>query len=146
MKSEKSQKTQITVQITVNAPIRKVWQVWTTADDILQWNTPSADWHTTRAEIDFREKGEFLFRMEAKDGSTGFDYSGMYDRIINHEHIEHTGHDGRQAIIKFIPESGAIRITETFDVDEATPIELQNDFCQGVLNSFKRYTENDTSK
>lgn len=146
MKNDESQKTQITVQIIVNAPIQKVWKVWTTAADILQWNIPSGDWHTPRAEIDFREKGEFLFRMEAKDGSAGFDYSGIYDRIINNERIEHTGHDGRQAVVKFNSEGSAIRITETFDVDSETPVELQKDFCGGVLNNFKKYIENDTSQ
>ncbi len=79
--------------------------------------------------------------MEAKDGSSGFDYSGVHDRIIIHERIDLFGHDGRQSTIKFIPEGDVVHITEIFDIDLETPIELQRDFCQGVLNNFKKYTE-----
>jgi uncharacterized protein YndB with AHSA1/START domain len=146
MKNEEAQKTQITLQVMVNAPMEKVWKTWTSAVNILQWNSPSDDWHTTQAEIDFREQGKFMFRMEAKEGSAGFDYGGTYDKIVNHKHIEHTGNDGRRAIIKFISDGDTVCISETFDPDKETPIELQKEFCQGVLCNFKKFIKNATTK
>lgn len=143
MENKKTQN-QITVQITINAPVHKVWKVWSTAEDILQWNAPSDDWLTSLAEIDFRENGRFLFRMEAKDKSSGFDHGGIYSEIIAHQLINYTGHDGRQSTIKFVPDGSATHITETFEADPEVPIALQRDFCLGVLNNFKKHTESDT--
>src|SRR3989454_12013376 len=78
----------ITIETTVNAPVEDVWRAWTTPDDIKQWNTASEDWHTTRASVDLRVGGSFSSRMEAKDGSMGFDFAGTYTKIVANELIE----------------------------------------------------------
>jgi len=116
---------QITVEVTINAPVHKVWKVWSSAEDIMQWNAPSDTWHTSFAEIDFKTSGKFLFRMEAKDKSSGFDH----------------GDDGRESIIKFLPDGGVTHITEIFEAEQETPLELQRNFCLGVLNNLKTYIE-----
>lgn len=144
MMENKKMQNQITVQVTINAPVDKVWKVWSTAEDIMLWNAPSDDWLTSVAEIDFREKGRFLFRMEAKDKSSGFDHAGIYDKIIDHQLIKYTGLDGRQSTIEFVRDGRATHITEIFEADPKVPIALQRDFCMGVLSNFKQYTESKT--
>ena len=133
--------TEISVETTVNEPVEKVWKLWTTPDDICQWNNPSDDWHSPRVEIDLKDEGQFLFRMEAKDGSTGFDHSGKYNKVITHELIEYTVFDGRRSTIKFIPNGNETTIIEIFDAEPETPVEMQRNFCEAILASFKRYAE-----
>ena len=74
-------KTKITVQVAINVPISIVWKKWTTPEDIMKWNNASADWHTPKAQNDLRVGGKFSSRMEAKDGSMGFDFEGIYSNI-----------------------------------------------------------------
>jgi uncharacterized protein YndB with AHSA1/START domain len=131
----------ITVRVTVKIPVEKCWKLWTTAGDIMQWNNPSADWHSPRVETDLKEGGRFLFRMETKDGSIGFDHSGQYDKVIVNERIEYTGTDGRRSIIVFTPDGNDTTITESFEPETKTPLDVQRDFCQGVLDNFKKYAE-----
>ncbi len=132
----------ITTEVTVKAPVEKCWTLWTTAADITVWNAPSGDWHSPRVEMELTEGGSFFFRMETKDGSLGFDHSGSYDKIVVHELIEYTGSDGRRSIIRFAAiGKETTQIIETFEPEAATPLEMQRDFCQGVLNSFKGYAE-----
>jgi uncharacterized protein YndB with AHSA1/START domain len=131
----------ITVEITVNKPVENVWQVWTTPADIMQWNIPFDDWHSPRVENDLKRGGNFLFRMEAKDSSAGFDHCGKYDKVINNELIEYTVSDGRKSIIKFVSNGDTTTIVETFEPERKNPTEMQKDFCQSVLNSFKKYAE-----
>lgn len=133
--------TMITVQATVNAPIEKVWNTWTTPSDIMQWNNPSDNWHSPKVENDFKKGGRFLFRMETKDGSDGFDHAGVYDEVIHHELIEYTGTDGRKSIIHFMRDNNKTLIIEEFEPGKEPSLEIQKDFCQSVLNNFKKYVE-----
>jgi uncharacterized protein YndB with AHSA1/START domain len=133
--------TTITVETTVNTPIETVWKLWTTPADIMQWNTPSADWHCPSAEADLKEGGTFSFRMEAKDGSVGFDHSGKYSKIVPHELIEYIVSDGRSSVIKFIADGNKTTIAETFVPEKETPLEMQKGFTQSVINNFKKYAE-----
>ncbi len=119
---------QITVEVIIDAPVHKVWKVWSSADSIMQWNAPSDNWHTSLVEIDFRTNGRFLFRMEAKDKSSGFDHSGFYNEIVGHQLIRYTGDDGRESTIKFVPDGSATYITEIFEADPEIPVEIQRDF------------------
>lgn len=132
----------ITVETTVNKPVENVWKIWTTPADIRQWNNPFDDWHSPRVENDLKQGGSFLYRMEAKDGSAGFDHCGKYDKVINNQLIEYTVSDGRKSIIKFVPTGDTTIVIETFEPEKENPIEMQRDFCQSVLNNFKKYAEN----
>lgn len=134
----------ITVQTTINATMENVWRSWTTPDDIMQWNNPSDDWQTLKVENDLKNGGKFLFRMEAKDGNDGFDFCGKYDKVVLNKLIEYTLLDGRKTINRFIQNENSVTITETFDPETKTPQDIQRNFCQGVLNNFKRYVENKT--
>src|SRR3954470_3883392 len=97
----------ITVQANINAPIEKVWEYWTGPEHITKWNNASDDWHTPRAENDLRQGGSFSARMEAKDGSMGFDFGGTYDAVRTNEYIEYTLGDGRNVKIIFQPNGNA---------------------------------------
>ena len=97
----------LTVEAIVHAPLEKVWEYWTVPDHITKWSTPSDDWHTTYAENDLRVGGKFVSRMEAKDGSYGFDFGGVYDEVRAHEFISYTLGDGRKVEITFIPQENA---------------------------------------
>jgi len=131
----------VTVKTAVNAGVEKVWQTWTTPADIMLWNNPSENWHNTLVEVELHNGGNFLFEMRAKDGSEGFDYVGKYDKILTNELIELTTRDGRKAINNFIAEGDKTIVTETFTIDESVSVELQKEFCQNILDSFKRYVE-----
>ena len=131
----------ITVETAISANMERVWKLWTTATDIMQWNIPFSDWHSPRVEIDLRSGGSFLFRMEAKDGSAGFDHKGTYDTVIQNEIIEYTVSDGRTSKIKFVNDGDITTVIEIFEPEKETPIEVQRDFVQSVLNNFKQYAE-----
>ena len=132
---------QITVETLVNAPITKVWDFWTEPKHIINWNTASDDWHTPNATNDLRAGGRFNSRMEAKDGSFGFDFSGVYTNVQPMELIEYTLDDDRKVRILFTPHGENIMITETFDAEEENTVELQQFGWQCILNNFKKYTE-----
>lgn len=132
---------QITVETLVNAPITKVWDFWTEPKHIINWNTASDDWHTPNATNDLRAGGRFNSRMEAKDGSFGFDFSGVYTNVQPMELIEYTLDDDRKVKILFTPQGENIMITETFDAEEENTVELQQFGWQCILNNFKKYTE-----
>jgi uncharacterized protein YndB with AHSA1/START domain len=131
----------ITIGATVNAPVEKVWQFWGAPEHITKWNSPSPDWHTPYAENDLRTGGKFVSRMEAKDGSFGFDFGGVYDEVIPNERIVYTMGDGRQAVNDFISEGDQTRIVIVFDAEHENPIEFQQAGWQAILDSFKKYTE-----
>lgn len=130
----------ITVETTVNAPIAKVWDAYVTPEDIMQWNAASDDWHTTKSTVDLREGGLFSSRMEAKDGSFGFDFEGTYTKVIPHELIEYSMGD-RQAKVEFQPEGDAVKVRVTFDADGENPEEMQRQGWQAILDNFKRHVE-----
>ncbi len=132
---------EIRVEATVQAPIDKVWNYWTEPDHIKQWNNASEDWHTPFAENDLRVGGTFVSRMEAKDGSTGFDFGGIYDEVILHDVIAYTMADGRKVNITFKGHEKETEVVETFDADASHPAEFQQQGWQAILNNFKSYVE-----
>ena len=138
---ETMQITKITVEAFVQAPKDTVWRLWTTPEDIVQWNSASDDWHTPGAKIDLREGGEFLYRMEAKDGNAGFDFGGIFDSVKPKEFIAYTIGDGRKVEVSFTGNGSITKITETFDAENENPFEMQRDGWQAILNNFKKYTE-----
>lgn len=136
------EKTKITVQATVNAPIEKVWDYWNSPEHIKQWNSASPDWHTPSSENDLRAGGRFTARMEAKDGSFGFDFGGVYDEVETHQYISYTLDDGRQTNITFTSEGGnETKVVETFEAEGQNPVEMQQAGWQAILDNFKNYTE-----
>ena len=130
----------ITVETIVNAPIENVWRAWTTPEDIKQWNTASADWHTTTASVDLRVGGTFSSRMEAKDGSMGFDFAGTYTEIIPHEKIAYSFGE-RNAEIIFQQKDQAVLVQISFDPEHEYPLEQQQAGWQAILDNFMKYVE-----
>jgi len=130
----------ITVETTVSAPAGKVWHAYTTPADIKQWNTPSDDWHTTAAAVDLRVGGAFSSRMEAKDGSMGFDFAGTYTKIVENQLIEYAFGD-RTAQVEFTDTSDGVKISVSFDAETQYPVEQQQQGWQSILNNFKKYVE-----
>lgn len=136
------EKTVITVEATVNAPVEKVWQSWTNPEHITKWNFASPDWHTPRATNDLRVGGKFMSRMEAKDGSFGFDFVGIYDDVKKHELIEYHLPDGRNVKTTFKSKGAQTEIITNFDAENQNPVEMQKGGWQSIMNNFKDYTEN----
>jgi uncharacterized protein YndB with AHSA1/START domain len=132
----------ITVETTINAGIETVWELWNNPADIMQWNNPFEDWQTPRVENDLKDGGSFLYRMEKKDGSDGFDFGGSYDKVITNQLIEYTLADGRRTVLTFTANGNETTIIESFDPEAQTPPDIQKDFCQNVINNFKAYAEN----
>lgn len=128
----------VTVEITIPAPIELIWQAWTTPEDITQWNAASDDWHTTRASVDLRVGGTFSSRMEAKNGSMGFDFEGTYTKIVQHQLIEGTFGE-RTLQVEFLAGPGGITVRETFEAEQTFSVEQQRTGWQSILNSFARY-------
>jgi uncharacterized protein YndB with AHSA1/START domain len=131
----------ITVEAFINAPADKVWEYWTAPQHIVNWNFASDDWHAPKAENDLRPGGTFISRMEAKDGSFGFDFEGVYDEVIINNLITYTLGDGRTVVIKFTNTGNETHIAETFEAETVNPTELQRDGWQAILNNFKNYAE-----
>lgn len=131
----------ITVKRSVKQPVTKVWTLWTAPEHIVKWNTPDKTWHTTRAENDLRPGGRFLSRMEAKDGSFGFDFEGTYDEVVPSQRIAYTLTDGRKAEVDFREKEGETEIITIFDPEDTNPIDMQKDGWQAILDSFKTYAE-----
>jgi len=134
-------KQKINIEATINASLAKVWQYYTEPKHITQWNNASDDWHTTRAKNDLRQGGKFLYRMEAKDGSFGFDFGGVYDEVKANELIGYTMDDGRKAKIVFASADDRTKIVIDFDAETENPIELQRDGWQAILDNFKKYVQ-----
>lgn len=131
----------ITVQSNVNAPVEKVWDYWNTPEHIKKWNAASPDWHTPKSENDLRVGGRFTSRMEAKDGSFGFDFGGTYDEVVEYQSIRYTMDDGRQTEITFSSDGNGTKVVETFDAETQNPAEMQQAGWQSILDNFKKYTE-----
>lgn len=138
---ESKDRTSITVEATVNAPVEKVWQFWTLPEHIVKWNNASDDWHTPFAENDPRTGGKFLSRMEAKDGSFGFDFGGVYDEVVINKKIEYTMADGRKVVITFNQNGDECKVSETFDAEETNSVEMQRAGWQAIMDNFKKYVE-----
>ncbi len=131
----------VNIEATINAPLAKVWQFWTEASHITNWAFASDEWHSPHAANDLTVGGKFTTRMEAKDESFGFDFSGTYNEIVLHKQINYTMDDGRKSTIDFIDQGNNTLIEQTFDAENENPIELQKNGWQTILNNFKKYIE-----
>lgn len=138
---ETKDKTIIEIQTTINAPVEKVWKHWTSPESIMKWNNASDDWHTTRAENDLRKGGKFSSRMEAKDGSFGFDFGGEYDEVKTNELLEYTIGDGRKVKVNFSGKGNETKVVESFEAENTNPVEMQRSGWQSILDNFKKYVE-----
>ncbi len=135
------EKTVITVEATVNAPVEKVWDLWSKPEHITKWNNASDDWHSPKAQNDLRTGGSFLVRMEAKDGTMGFDFGGIYDDVKENEYIGYTMGDGRKVKVWFTKDEGKTKVVESFEAEQTHSIEMQKGGWQSILDNFKKYTE-----
>ncbi|UFT99328.1 SRPBCC family protein [Radiobacillus kanasensis] len=138
---ETGKKETISVETTVHVPVEKVWEYWTAPEHIKQWSNASDDWHAPKAENDLRTGGKFLTRMEAKDGSFGFDFTGIYDEVKQHELISYTMEDGRKVEISFIARDNDTKVMETFEAEDTNSMEMQKTGWQSILDNFKKYSE-----
>jgi uncharacterized protein YndB with AHSA1/START domain len=130
----------ITVETKIAAPVEQVWIAYTTPEDIKRWNAASDDWHTTKSTVDLRVGGEFTSRMEAKDGSFGFDFAGTYTRIVPHELIEFSFGD-RVGTVEFVAGADSVTVRVTFDAETENSVEQQRGGWQAILNNFKKHVE-----
>lgn len=135
------EKTKITVAVTINAPVDKVWSCFSEPKHIVRWNYASDDWHSPLAENDLRAEGRFNYRMEAKDGSMGFNFTGTYTRVEPHHALEYTLDDNRKVQVNFERGSDGTKVVETFEAEQENSIELQKKGWQSILNNFKNYVE-----
>lgn len=141
-KIQDDQKSVISINAKLHAPVEKVWTCWTEPEHIKKWNNASEDWHTPYAENDLRIGGRFLSRMEAKDGSFGFDFGGIYDDVKQYEVIAYTLGDGRKVKITFQVLGSETEIIELFEAESTNSLELQRTGWQAILDNFAIYTEN----
>jgi uncharacterized protein YndB with AHSA1/START domain len=130
----------ITIEALVRAPVATVWHAWTTPEDIKRWNAASDDWHTTASQVDLRVGGSFSSRMEAKDGSMGFDFAGMFTKVVEHQLIE-CSFGGRTLLVEFLQGPNGVTVRETFDAESAHSIEQQRTGWQAILDNFVKYVE-----
>ncbi|MBC3933363.1 SRPBCC domain-containing protein [Undibacterium curvum] len=131
----------ISVSVTIKATPEQVWQAYTTPQDIMQWNAASADWHTTAAQVDLRVGGTFSSRMEAKDGSHGFDFAGVYTEVVPCKRLAYCFGE-RQAQVDFVTQAdSSVLVTVTFEPENVYPREQQQQGWQAILDNFARYVE-----
>ena len=131
----------ITVETVVKAEPSRVWDAWNNPADIKQWNNASDDWHTTQSAVDLREGGRFTSRMEAKDGSEGFDFEGTFTRVVPNKAIEYRMGDGREVKVEFVERADGVLVKETFDTEDENTPELQRQGWQAILDNFGKHVE-----
>ena len=131
----------ITVETLINAPVEKVWELWTETEHIVNWSNASDDWYTPKAENDLKVGGGFLSRMEARDGSAAFDFTGKYTAVEDLKFIEYVIADGRNVKIFFTSEESKTKVEETFEAENTHTIEMQKGGWQSILDNFKKYVE-----
>jgi uncharacterized protein YndB with AHSA1/START domain len=131
----------ITIETLVKADLNAVWAAWNNPEDIKQWNAASDDWHTTQSSVDLREGGKFSARMEAKDGSAGFDFEGTYTRIVAQKIIEYRLEDGRHVKVEFAEGADGVLVRETFEAESQNDREVQRRGWQAILDNFARHVE-----
>ena len=135
----------ITVETIIHSTLDKAWQCWTDPAHITQWCFASDDWHAPAATNDLRSGGSFTTRMEARDGSFGFDFGGVYDVVIPLERIAYTMDDGRRVQIDFLPEADYVRVTERFDAETENSPEMQQAGWQAILDNYRKHVESSCS-
>jgi uncharacterized protein YndB with AHSA1/START domain len=133
----------ITVEVLVNRDVRAAWDAFTSPQAITQWNFASADWRCPKAENDLRVGGQFNYRMESKDGSMGFDFSGTYTELRHLERIKYSLGDERDVVIEFHDENTKTKVVETFVAEAASSYEQQKGGWQAILDNYKKYVEGD---
>lgn len=131
----------IAVLNTINAPIEKVWELWTLPEHIMNWNAPSPDWYTPYVENDLKVGGKFKFTMGTKEGD-GFDFEGEYTKIKKFSLIEYRLYDNRTASVRFEIDGDKVILTETFEPEKENSESMQEQFCKSVIANFKEYVEN----
>ena len=131
----------ITVQTSVNAAIEKIWEFWTIPKHIQKWNNPTDDWHTPYVENDVKAGGKFKYTMSTRDEIISFDYEGIYTKVDKFSVIEYQLVDKRTGSVQFESQDDKVKITEIFDPEKSHPESEQKQFCQGVIDNFKKYTE-----
>lgn len=143
---EQGKNTQITIETVVHAPVEKVWEYWSEPEHIMKWNNASEDWFTPSAVNDLNPGGKFNWRMEAKDGSFGFDFTGAYDEVKKHKLITYTMDDGRKVRITFTPQGEDTKVQEIFEAESTNSTELQRAGWQAILDNFKRHAEQEENE
>ncbi|WP_291907327.1 SRPBCC family protein [Chitinophaga sp. CB10] len=136
-----AEKTVLTVQSTVNAPVSKVWELYNTPEHVVKWNNASEDWHTPHAENDLRVGGQFKYTMAAKDGSFSFDFGGEYTKVDKEKEIGYVLGDGRKVQVTFVPAGNGTTVTTQFEAEGQNPVEMQQTGWQAILDNFKKYAE-----
>jgi len=131
----------ITVERLIKADIAAIWKAWNNPDDIVQWNAASDDWHTTKSKVDLREGGKFSARMEARDGSVGFDFEGIFTRVIPQKSLAYRMEDGREVLVEFNSQRDGVFVKETFDAETENEPEMQRQGWQAILDSFAKHVE-----
>lgn len=131
----------ITIEANINSNLDTTWNSWTKPEHITKWNFADESWHCPSATNDLKVGGKYSARMEAKDGSFGFDFVATYDQIENQSKIVYTMEDGRQVETLFIAGENGVHVTSIFDAEEQNPVEMQKQGWQSILNNFKKYTE-----
>jgi uncharacterized protein YndB with AHSA1/START domain len=131
----------VSIETTIKSDLDTVWLAWNNPEDIKQWNAASDDWHTTESTVDLREGGTFSSRMEAKDGSMGFDFSGTFSKVIENQLIEYSMEDGRSVVIVFSLDENGVKVEETFDAESQNAAEQQRQGWQNILNNFAKHVE-----
>lgn len=134
-------KTLICIETLVNRPVNIVWQCFTDPENVKHWNHASDDWHTPNASSDLQPGGRFCYRMEAKDGSFGFDFEGVYQDVIPNSLLSYKIGDGRDVRVEFMPDGDKTRVMETFEAETMNSIELQREGWQAILDNFSRFAE-----
>jgi uncharacterized protein YndB with AHSA1/START domain len=138
---ETADKTAITVEVSIHAPITKVWKLWTSPEHITKWYYASDDWHAPYAENDLRKDGSFKTTMAAKDGSFSFDFAGVYTQVSENQFIDYVLGDGRKVHTAFSEQDNETRVVQTFEAESANSQEVQRGGWQAILNNFKKYAE-----
>lgn len=131
----------IQIEATIQSSLKKVWSYWTDPNHITKWNFAVPEWCCPSATNDLKAGGKYTARMEAKDGSFGFDFEATYDEVIPHETLAYTMSDGRKAITNFESVGSATKVTTLFDPEQSNPVEMQKNGWQAILNNFKKYVE-----
>ena len=131
----------ISVQGHTRLGIQLAWEAWTKPEHVVNWTFASPDWHSPQANSDLKEGGRFLTRMEAKDGSTGFDFEGTFLQVKEPFLLEYRMDDGREALITFESSPDGTLVSETFDPEDIHPPEMQKQGWQAIMDNFIRYTE-----
>lgn len=136
-----NQAQEIQIQTVIQRPVAEVWTYWTEPEHIKAWNAASDDWHTTEATNDVQAGGRFSSHMAAKDGSMGFDFSGVYQEVILYEKLAYTLDDGRNVTVRFTANGEETEVVETFEAESMNPPEMQQAGWQSILDRFKAYAE-----